>query len=88
MEASNARKRGLALKYTQEKSSFDESVSQEDDGLKQKKQIKVEQISRLHSRLMLGPVNYTVDWAYTDKEDISVSRLIHWISRLLSMLVD
>ena len=48
----------------------------EDDNLEQKKQIKVEQISRLYSRLMLRPVDYIVDWEDTE-EDISISRLIH-----------
>jgi len=33
----------------------------EDDDLKQKKQIKVEQISRLYSGLILKLIDYTVD---------------------------
>jgi len=59
----------------------------EDDSLKQKKQIKVEHISRLYRRLMLRPIDYTVDWEDTEKKNISISRLIHRINQLLSRLV-
>ena len=44
--------------------------------MEQKKQIKMEQISRLYSQLMLRAVDYIIDWEDVEKEDISVSRLI------------